>query len=228
MRDTIEVNERWNLIGSLSDPVPVTSLIPIDPVTLQSHFIGYTNATGYRVEDTLKPGRAYWIKTNQWGKLVLQSGNGTAGLENSSAQTTQRNSALPTSYSLDGDRTINRLVFKDHDGKEQALYFTARNDVDASGYELPPAAPTGRMDVRFATQRILEVAEANTQKDVPILVTAAKYPVMIQWSSENVGNAGALTVDGKKITLSEKGQIHIAHSTSHRSEERRVGKECRL
>ena len=31
VRDTIDVNAKWNIIGSLSDPVPITSIIPFHP-----------------------------------------------------------------------------------------------------------------------------------------------------------------------------------------------------
>ncbi len=71
-KDTIDVKARWNLIGALAYPVPATDLIPIPPMTITSNIFGYDN--GYSTADTLKPGKGYWVKVNQAGKLLLKTG----------------------------------------------------------------------------------------------------------------------------------------------------------
>ncbi len=77
-RDTLEVNEGWNLIGSIGSPVPVSGVTSIPGGMVTSEFFGYSS--GYHSFDTVQPGRGYWVKVNQSGRLVLSSsmtGNST-------------------------------------------------------------------------------------------------------------------------------------------------------
>jgi hypothetical protein len=61
------------MIGSITYPVPVTS-IGSDPSGIRtSDFYNYTTADGYLVADSIKPGYGYWVKTSEAGKLLLSS-----------------------------------------------------------------------------------------------------------------------------------------------------------
>ena len=71
--DTIEVSSKWNIIGSISVPIAVSTIGSIPPGMVVSSFFTYKTANGYVLADTIKPGHAYWIKTNQNGKLILSS-----------------------------------------------------------------------------------------------------------------------------------------------------------
>ncbi len=79
--DTILVDEGWNLIGSHYQPVAVTDILSDVDEMITSNFYGYNQ--GYVVTDTIKPGRAYWVKVNQPGVIILSSsiGNGYAKSE---------------------------------------------------------------------------------------------------------------------------------------------------
>ncbi|MDI6803003.1 MAG: T9SS type A sorting domain-containing protein [Bacteroidota bacterium] len=68
--DTIEVTIGWNMIGSISSPVNVNSITSPSPI-IASPFYGYKN--GYIVADSIKPGKGYWVKVNQGGKLILST-----------------------------------------------------------------------------------------------------------------------------------------------------------
>jgi hypothetical protein len=68
--DTIDVSGGWNLIGSISDPVASSAIIPIGS-TFQSSFYAYNR--GYVQADTLYPGKGYWIKADKAGKIVLDT-----------------------------------------------------------------------------------------------------------------------------------------------------------
>lgn len=72
--DTINVSAGWNLISSISDPVAVSEIASIPGGLTTSQFFGYT--TSYEVVDTIQPGKAYWVKVNQGGSLVLASPDG--------------------------------------------------------------------------------------------------------------------------------------------------------
>lgn len=70
--DSIAVAAGWNLIGSISAPVPVSTISSSPPGIATSQFYAYRNAS-YQTDDTIRPGAAYWVKTSQAGNLILSS-----------------------------------------------------------------------------------------------------------------------------------------------------------
>jgi hypothetical protein len=70
--DTITVVPGWNLIGALSQPITISSIIS-EPGGLQmSQFWGY--AGRYNEVDTLKPNQGYWVKViSEGGQLILNA-----------------------------------------------------------------------------------------------------------------------------------------------------------
>ncbi len=77
LRDTIPVSAHWNMIGSISSPVPVASVSSIPSGLIVSGFFRYVPPTGYSLSDSILPGHGYWVKVNQSGSLVLSSTSGT-------------------------------------------------------------------------------------------------------------------------------------------------------
>jgi PKD repeat protein len=71
--DTLDVFQKWNIIGSISEPVPVANIYSMPPDIIVSNFFWYDKDSGYTVADTIQPGKGYWVKVNQDGKLVLSS-----------------------------------------------------------------------------------------------------------------------------------------------------------
>ncbi len=69
--DTIYLNVGWNLIGSISYPISVSSMETIPPGILSSKIYGYFY--GYYIATTLYPGRAYWVKSCSTGLLILSA-----------------------------------------------------------------------------------------------------------------------------------------------------------
>lgn len=69
--DTISVTGGWNMIGSVSNPVPTVSITTIPTNIISSSFYSYKN--GYLVADTVKLGSGYWIKTSEDGKIIISS-----------------------------------------------------------------------------------------------------------------------------------------------------------
>ncbi len=78
--DTIDVREGWNMVGSISAPVAAAQITSDPGGLVTSQFYGY--AHGYHVSDTIEPGRGYWVKMSQGGKLVLSSSGGSARATN--------------------------------------------------------------------------------------------------------------------------------------------------
>ncbi len=73
--DTIQVVAGWNMIGALSNPILASSITSDPSGIISSGFFGYGN--GYVQSDTLMPGKGYWVKINQIGQLILNSGSFT-------------------------------------------------------------------------------------------------------------------------------------------------------
>jgi hypothetical protein len=71
LNDTIDLIEGWNMIGSISFSLPVTSVSSIPGGMITSQFFGYNG--GYTTVTSIEPGRGYWVKVNGVGKLVLGS-----------------------------------------------------------------------------------------------------------------------------------------------------------
>ncbi len=70
-RDTIMLVSGWNLIGSLTNPVSISTIQTDPPGMITSKFYKYNN--GYSIADTIHPGAGHWVKVNQAGKLILFS-----------------------------------------------------------------------------------------------------------------------------------------------------------
>ena len=69
--DTINVTTGWNMIGSLSQPIAVSSISSMPGGITTSKFFGYKGS--YFITDSIYSGKGYWIKVNQSGKLVLST-----------------------------------------------------------------------------------------------------------------------------------------------------------
>jgi hypothetical protein len=70
-RDSVSVQAGWNIIGSISSPVAVASVGSSPGGIVASQFFGYSS--GYHVADSIQPGKGYWVKVYQSGKLILAS-----------------------------------------------------------------------------------------------------------------------------------------------------------
>jgi hypothetical protein len=71
--DTIDVQARWNIIGSLTFPIAVTNIVSIPPGMVVSQFFKYIPGSGYASTNTIQPGYGYWVKLRQSCKLILST-----------------------------------------------------------------------------------------------------------------------------------------------------------
>ncbi|HEV8538734.1 MAG TPA: T9SS type A sorting domain-containing protein [Bacteroidota bacterium] len=206
--DTLDVTNGWNMIGCLSYPVLLSGITPIPPTTISSNYFGYSGASGYFIEDTLKPTRAYWIKVNNTGKLEMTSGSvlSSPSLASSSA-IRPRVGGLEKPEATDN---MSMLIFRDAQGRERTLYFSTTGvDLDLPSYELPPASPS--FDARYSTNRMVEVAEQGTSKEVAIHISEAEYPLTISWKN---ASEASLLVDKTLVPIEGTGETQILTETS--------------
>lgn len=179
----IPVSNSWNLIGSISSSVDVSSISSI-PAGLVSGatFYGYSD-TGYFSTTTLDPGRAYWVKPNGAGSLHLFSASTAAPLKRGNEPTIPHN--------------FNTITVTDAKGRSRTLYIgeSGNSPINLDKFEMPPTPPEGAFDVRFGSGRTVETHARRLEKPVqfPVLLQMQYYPIIIEWSID--------TKDTKYYTL---------------------------
>jgi hypothetical protein len=67
--ESISVVTGWNLVGSIGSPMRVANIASSPSGLITSEFFGYSS--GYHSVDTIQPGKGYWVKVNQSGRLIL-------------------------------------------------------------------------------------------------------------------------------------------------------------
>jgi len=69
--ETVDVEQGWNLIGSLTSSIPLTNIGSIPGGIVTSKFYRYDGS--YVSSSTLEPGIGYWVKASQAGQLTMNS-----------------------------------------------------------------------------------------------------------------------------------------------------------
>lgn len=199
--DSMDVEERWNLIGSITNPVAVGGIGSNPSGIVTSSFIEFDPDSGYLIADTLEPGKGYWVKSSAAGKLFLD-GTGAA----SKAGRPEVFATLERS---------NSIRFVDAAGKAQTLFFGSSDDseADRDRLELPPVPPAGIFDVRFTTSTLLTVHEPRLSSPAEFVLQtqSVTYPLTISW---NVG-------EGRRWTYS----IRSVNEKTGKTNAKRLGTE---
>jgi alpha-amylase len=170
--DTIDIEQGWNLIGSITAPIPVDAIQQLPDGLTSSSFYKYNR--GYIATDTLEPFHAYWIKADTTGKLVLSP------LRTNFAK--QHHIASLTS-SVFG--TI-RLDDNNHNAKLLSLVKISNDSETKQLPLLPPSPPEGLFDVRFASHRDVESFDEESDNEYSILLSSVSFPLTVTWSQEAV------------------------------------------
>jgi hypothetical protein len=189
--DTLHVDAGWNLIGSISSMIDTATIISDPPYNRISPWFGYFGAL--IPVDVITPGYAYWVKAEGAGVFIL-----SAGL----TLTPNRPGVSPLS-------ALNSLRIADARGRAQTLYFGDRENAQLHPdfFELPPAGPEGTFDVRFESQRMVEIVTGET----PVSLRSCEYPVSIVWNV-NTGSTFTLAgLDGSPQALTGKGELQITN-----------------
>ncbi|MDI6804735.1 MAG: T9SS type A sorting domain-containing protein [Bacteroidota bacterium] len=173
--DSVEVNTGWNMIGSISLPIRTSDISPSSGISIRSPFYGYQN--GYFLTDSIKSGSAYWVKVSGSGKLYFNSGSGLS---------------KENAIHLNELEMLNKINITDAAGSSQTLYFGV--DADApfpiDYFGLPPSPPKGVFDVRYSSQRAVELHKSIIEKPeiFPITISSAVFPITISWDVQKRNN----------------------------------------
>jgi hypothetical protein len=73
--DTVAVAQGWNLIGGLSGPVPVSSIVQEPGGIVVSKYYGFQSNSyvGVEPDSSLVPHLGYWVKCSAAGALILDA-----------------------------------------------------------------------------------------------------------------------------------------------------------
>jgi|GEM_PF-4931020 len=200
-KDTFVVANRWNMIGSISTPVDIDSIVQLPGGIIASNYFGYKN--GYFIPDTIKPGFGYWVKTNGGGRLVLKK-SGAIAVPRGQAEERQ---VL---------QSINSVVVSEAGGGASTLYFGKTETVGSmlSNCELPPVPPPASFDVRFASQRFVEGYTAgSTPSRLDIDVQSESFPLTLTWKvTDNDARFWLVVGDHARQPLTGAGGSTVIHS----------------
>jgi hypothetical protein len=164
------VNQGWNIVGSISVAVPVSSLgnnseTPYYKLTLN----------GYVAVDSLKPGGGYWVKMKQNGTLVFQAPQG--GMAKTSESTPSNIETLISS--------LDKFTIIDGEGKKQDLFVrngSIVSELEGINFEMPPPPMGINFDARFVTEKLVEVAyPQDGETALSIAVSTDTYPVTVTY-----------------------------------------------
>ncbi|MGA2625083.1 MAG: hypothetical protein ABSF91_14585, partial [Bacteroidota bacterium] len=203
--DTAHLVTKWNIIGSISTPVPVNAVRTVPDNIIASQFYGYSFAGGYEIADTIQPGHGYWVKVKQDGQLTLNSGSSAQVLTKADRSLLK---LFVKRLALDA---FNKLVISDASGALRTLYFTSSA---SQGFEMPPLPPAGIFDARFASNNLLESPGGSGTHTIPILMSSAKYPVTVSWQIRQLSVSAYLNVDGRQVSLFSAGRTQIPRPTT--------------
>ena len=190
--DTVTVSKKWNIVGSLAQPIAASQVGSSPGGIITTNFYSYNG--GYSVADSILPGVGYWVRVNNDGRLFYTASG-----------------AMPKSGPADDDvlslQRANSITISDGQGHKQTLYFDRQGDQspDLTRFDLPPLPPEGSFDARFASNRLYELYPAKLQStaEYPIELQSVS-PVSISW---HIGAADGLkfalqAVDGKTSSTS--------------------------
>ncbi len=174
----------WNLIGAYANDITIAGLTTTPANIINSPFYEFSN--GYIVPTILTCGKGYWVRTTQAGTLNL----GTVAKAGISAQATI-------------EKEWTKIIISDRNGKSSTL-FAATKAANVASFDLPPLPPSGLFDVRYSTQRSVEILGTDAQQ---IQITGASYPVEIRTEGAAVKVTDAVTGKMLNTTLNNSKYI---------------------
>ncbi|MBA4312779.1 MAG: hypothetical protein C0417_09135 [Chlorobiaceae bacterium] len=185
--DTIDVVDGWNIIGSLSHGINISSITGIG-TSIQTNFFGYND--GYSFADSIFPGRGYWVKVSPAGKLRIAWTPTLITAQNRPTQIAERMNSF------------NEIIFENQMGQKRTLYYGVKNGESSLTFDLPPSPPEDVFDVRFKSQQFAETYSTPIGKQLqfPIQINGTGSLINVQW------NSTFITDEIVKLQIQESGK----------------------
>ncbi|HLX12064.1 MAG TPA: T9SS type A sorting domain-containing protein, partial [Bacteroidota bacterium] len=190
---TVSLAQGWNMIGTISYPTDIANISTTPDGIIQTPFYGYQK--GYHPETTLEPMHSYWVKSSSAGTIEIDAPPlVSANRKSTSAPAWMKN--------------FNSIILQNKLGESQTLYIGPGKGLAAGQFEMPPEAPQGAFDARFANNMIAAFAPEHSFTETAVHIASGSFPVTISWQgSASVG--GALIVNGASYSLSARGSAVV-------------------
>jgi len=169
--DTAFVCANWNLVGSITDAIPLSNICmyPYPDNKLLSVF-KYQN--GYIPVNTITPGLGHWVKVSTAGLLVFRRDPADCGAEGDGLAV----------------EDFDHFTITDAEGKQQDVY-VANAERDPSlvqrDLSMPPPLPDAGFDARFESASggdfIKAVSPDSGVVELVINVETQAYPITVTW-----------------------------------------------
>ncbi len=186
--DTIHVLAGWNLIGSVFDSIPASTVSSDPPGIMASNLFEFSGS--YKIATSILPTRGYWVKSHQAGSVILPAPS----------------SALRSGTSPPDLSGFNRLTISDPDGNSATLYFGFSQF--SGEFALPPAPPPDCFDARFADGSFVMVPrQEGSVSDVKL--QSSKLPLTVSWDIRQPGYRYYMRTSEKSTELSSSGRISL-------------------
>lgn len=195
--NTVAVKSGWNLIGIYTSSAVVSNLTTTPANIITSPFYQYNN--GYQSATMLETGKGFWVRVNS---------DGFINLNNMFLEKGRNENLIVQDFSTFREITV-------RDGNHNVGYLYAANkDQSLSVYDLPPLPPEGVFDIRFASQRSVELLRGKFQE---IKIYSALYPVEFTANKKmrfkiETGNEREEKElnEGEKLMISEGSRIFVS------------------
>lgn len=171
-RYKVRLEEGWNTIGALSQPLDTDegtsfSFDALEGQTQVPNRVGqiysYVTDQGYQRVNILNPGLGYWLKVDYVGYLNLTCpADGKLG-------------EVVDNGSMDLVTLSNELKIRGNGNREGTLYIASQDfGINTQEYALPPVPASGMFDVRFNSGTFVEDKEETFVK-----VRGIEYPFVL-------------------------------------------------
>lgn len=163
---TISLKEGWNMISGSTGSMDISDISDPDEILLPGTLYEYS--ADYVQDDTLEPGRGYWIRTSAEGEIILPEETSSKQLATGATTPSWDNGFL---------ENFDKLVFYSEGEDKQMdrpIYFGGElpDEVHPHSLSLPPAGPGMVLDARMENDLY-----ATTADTVRIHVKSAGQPL---------------------------------------------------
>ena len=202
--DTIPMRAGWNIVGSITTPVSVETIVASTDSLIASPFFGFVDQA-YAVEDFIRPMEGYWLKSSSQGWIVL-----------SNTPPAMKKTLMDVRSFL---HKLNSLTIENEYGDRQILYFGQNHgNFGKDFFDLPPAKPGALFDVRFMTGGLVATYSCEYEKlcEHPLLIKSEGGKIFFAWNIDNEENFAYILVSKggsglkREVQMTSQGRAGFA------------------
>ncbi len=160
----VELDQGWNLIGSVSGEVPAGSIQDPDGILTETPLFVYEDGE-YRESSTVQPGMGHWVYANDSGTISITVSNTPP----------EASGLIAESRDDHADAPVTALTFTSGEQESQIFVTPETLDhTDQARYYLPPRSPEPILDVRTR-----EDTRLVNNRSTELVLHSDRYPVRI-------------------------------------------------